>query len=96
MLERLAIGLRTFYRDDDLLKWRGIKTSRQSKACSLRSNTVEAEPRLTLPYLQPSFADMAKLSRHPGDDAHCFAKIDRAAHRAGEASEKEGRLILRQ
>ena len=78
LLDRLSIGLRTFYRELDLLKRCGIKVRRDGKTYRLTSTMVEAEFRLPFPDPQLSFAEMAELSGHPGDAAKRLAEIYRS------------------
>jgi predicted DNA-binding transcriptional regulator YafY len=78
LLDRLAIGLRTFYRELDLLKRCGIKVRREGKSYRLSSTVAEAEGRLPFPDPQLSFAEMAELSRHPGEAAKRLAEIYRS------------------
>ncbi len=75
MLDQLTIGLRTFYRELDLLKKCGIKVKRDGKTYQLRSTMAEAEGRLPFPDPQLSFAEMAELTRHPGEAARRLAEI---------------------
>ncbi len=75
LLESLAIGLRTFYRELDLLKRCGIKVRRDGKDYRLSSSVAEAEGRLPFPDPQLSFAEMAELARHPGDASRRLAEI---------------------
>jgi predicted DNA-binding transcriptional regulator YafY len=75
LLNRLAIGLRTFYRELDLLKRCGIKVKREEKTYILRSTMAEAEARLPFPDPQLSFAEMAELARLPGDAARRLDEI---------------------
>jgi predicted DNA-binding transcriptional regulator YafY len=75
LLDALAIGLRTYYRELDLLKRCGIKVRREGKSYRLSSTVAEAEGRLPFPDPQLSFAEMAELSRHPGDVARRLAEI---------------------
>jgi len=75
LLESLAIGLRTFYRELDLLKRCGIKVRREAKSYRLGSTVAEAEGRLPFPDPQLSFAEMAELAGHPGDAARRLAEI---------------------
>lgn len=77
LLDQLAIGLRTFYRELDLLKRCGIKVRRDGKTYKLNSTQVEAEVLLPFPDPQLSFAEMAELSRHPGEAARRLAEIYR-------------------
>ena len=75
----LEIGLRTFYRELDLLKKCGIKVRRDvEELTSSRSTMAEAEHRMPFPDPQLSFAEMAELSGHPGDAARRLAEILRS------------------
>jgi predicted DNA-binding transcriptional regulator YafY len=78
LLDRLSIGLRTFYRELDLLKRCGIKVARDGKAYRLKSTVKEAEGRLPFPDPQLSFAEMAELAEHPGEAAKRLAEIYRS------------------
>ncbi len=78
LLDRLSIGLRTFYRELDLLKRCGIKVGREGKAYRLKSTVKEAEGRLPFPDPQLSFAEMAELAEHPGEAAKRLAEIYRS------------------
>jgi predicted DNA-binding transcriptional regulator YafY len=78
LLERLEIGLRTFYRELDLLKRCGIKVKREGKAYALRTTLAEAETRLPFPDPQLSFAEMAELARLPGEAARRLDEIYKA------------------
>ncbi len=75
LLDRLTIGLRTFYRELDLLKRCGIKIGREGKLYRLKSSMAEAEGRLPFPDPQLSFAEMAELTQHPGEAAKRLAEI---------------------
>ena len=75
LLDRLTIGLRTFYRELDLLKRCGIKVHRVGKNYQLRSTMAEAEGRLPFPDPQLSFAEMAELTRLPGEAARRLSEI---------------------
>jgi predicted DNA-binding transcriptional regulator YafY len=77
LLDHLAIGLRTFYRELDLLKRCGIKVRREGKTYRLVSTRAEAEGRLPFPDPQLSFAEMAELASHPGEAARRLAEIYR-------------------
>lgn len=77
ILDRLMIGLRTFYRELDLLKKCGIKVRRDGKTYALTSTRAEAEARLPFPDPQFSFAEMAELARLPGEAALRLAEIYR-------------------
>ncbi len=75
LLDHLTIGLRTFYRELDLLKRCGIKVRREAKTYKLGATVLEAEGRLPFPDPQLSFAEMAELARHPGEAAKRLAEI---------------------
>lgn len=77
LLDTLAIGLRTFYRELDLLKRCGIKVRRDGKTYRLVASVAEAEARMPFPDPQLSFAEMAELAGHPGDAASRLAEIYR-------------------
>ena len=91
LLERLEVGLRTFYRELDLLKRCGIKVKREGRAYTLRSTLAEAEGRLPFPDPQLSFAEMAELSRHPGDAARRLDEIYKGVIKPPAAKPKKGR-----
>lgn len=65
----LAVGLRTFYRELELLKRCGVKVKPAGKTYELRSTAAEAEGRLPFPDPQLSFAEMAELAAGPGPAA---------------------------
>jgi hypothetical protein len=66
VLRELRIGLRTFYRELELVKKYGIKIRHRDHAYALLSSAAQAEGRLPFPDPQFSFAEMAELSRCPG------------------------------
>jgi hypothetical protein len=63
ILAELAIGLRTFYRELELLKRCGVKIRHAHKLYHLVPTAAEAEGRLPFPDPQLSFAEMAELAR---------------------------------
>jgi predicted DNA-binding transcriptional regulator YafY len=91
LLERLVIGLRTFYRELDLLKRCGIKVKREGKTYLLGSTMAEAEARLPFPDPQLSFAEMAELARHPGDAARRLDEIYKGVVQPPPPKVKKGR-----
>jgi predicted DNA-binding transcriptional regulator YafY len=91
LLESLSIGLRTFYRELDLLKKCGIKVRREGKSYVLRSTMVEAEARLPFPDPQLSFAEMAELARLPGDVARRLDEIYKTVVNPPAPKAKKGR-----
>ena len=64
ILSELRVGLRTFYRELELLKKCGVKVRHKLKLYHLLPTAAEAEGRLPFPDPQLSFAEMAEL-------AHC-------------------------
>ena len=75
VLIALGIGLRTIYRELELLTRCGIKVQLRDKAYTLVSTAEQAEGRLPFPDPQLSFAEMAELSRHPGEAARRLAGL---------------------
>ena len=75
MLRALGIGLRTFYRELELLKKCGIKVRFASKVYQLQTTAGEAEGRLPFPDPQLSFAEMAELARCPGEAGRRLAEL---------------------
>ena len=75
ILSTLAIGLRTFYRELELLKRCGVKVRLRDKTYTLLATAEQAEGRLPFPDPQLSFAEMAELARHPGEAAQRLARM---------------------
>lgn len=75
LLSGLGIGLRTFYRELDLLRRCGIKVPRQERAYTLKGSAEEAQGRLPFPDPQLSFAEMAELSRYEGEASRRLATL---------------------
>ncbi len=75
VLHELRIGLRTFYRELELLKRCGVKIQQKDKAYRLQSTAEQAEGRLPFPDPQLSFAEMAELARGPGEAARRLAEM---------------------
>jgi hypothetical protein len=63
ILSELRIGLRTFYRELELLKRCGVKVRHKMKNYLLLATAGQAEGRLPFPDPQLSFAEMAELAR---------------------------------
>ena len=70
-----SIGLRTFYRELDLLRRCGIKVQRLERAYNLKSSAEDAQGRLPFPDPQLSFSEMAELSRYEGEAARRLATL---------------------
>jgi hypothetical protein len=65
ILGHLSIGLRTFYRELELLKRCGVKVRHRDRLYTLLGTAVSAEGRLPFPDPQLSFAEMAELAACP-------------------------------
>ena len=65
ILSNLNIGLRTFYRELELLKRCGVKVRHRNKQYTLLATAKHAEGRLPFPDPQLSFAEMAELAACP-------------------------------
>ena len=65
ILDALGIGLRTFYRELELLARCAVKIQHKNKAYTLLATAEEAEGRLPFPDPQLSFAEMAELAQCP-------------------------------
>ena len=64
ILSELRIGLRTFYRELELLKRCGVKVRQRSKLYFLWATAEQAEGRLPSPDPQLSFAEVAELAQY--------------------------------
>lgn len=65
ILGHLSIGLRTFYRELELLKKCGVKVRHRDRLYNLLATAQEAEGLLPFPDPQLSFSEMAELSACP-------------------------------
>ncbi len=75
LLAALGIGLRTFYRELDLLRRCSIRIQRAQRAYTLKTSPEEAQGYLPFPDPQLSFAEMAELARHQGEAAARLAGL---------------------
>jgi hypothetical protein len=75
ILAQLAIGLRTFYRELELLKRCGVRIQHKNKLYALLSTAEQAEGRLPFPDPQLSFAEMEELARSPGEAGKRLAAL---------------------
>ena len=75
ILSALGIGLRTFYRELELLGRCGVKIQQKNKLYILGTTAEQAEGRLPFPDPQLSFAEMFELSKHPGEAAKRLARL---------------------
>jgi hypothetical protein len=63
VLSELRIGVRTFYREWELLRRCGVRVRQRSRLYSLSTTAEQAEGRLPFPDPQLSFAEMAELAQ---------------------------------
>ena len=75
ILSTLGIGLRTFYRELELLHRCAVKIQHKEKAYTLHGTAAQAEGRLPFPDPQLSFAEMAELAQCPGEAAQRLAEL---------------------
>jgi hypothetical protein len=75
LLEGLGVGLRTFYRELDLMRRCAIKVQRVDRTYNLKSSTEDAQGRLPFPDPQLNFAEMKELARHEGEASQRLAKL---------------------
>jgi len=75
ILSALGIGLRTFYRELELLNRCGVKIRNKEKLYVLLSTAEQAEGRLPFPDPQLSFSEMAELSQCPGEAGQRLAAL---------------------
>ena len=74
-LANLNIGLRTFYRELELLKRCGVKVRHRNKQYTLMATAKHAEGRLPFPDPQLSFAEMAELAACPCEAGRRLADL---------------------
>ncbi len=75
LLQTLGVGLRTLYRELDLLNRCAIKINRIGGTYNLKTTLADAQGRLPFPDPQLSFAEMAELAAHPGEAARRLAEL---------------------
>jgi hypothetical protein len=75
LLTALGVGLRTFYRELELLKRCGVRIRLDDRSYQLLSTADEAEGRLPFPDPQLSFSEMAELARGSGEAAKRLAQL---------------------
>ncbi len=75
ILSQLNIGLRTFYRELELLKRCAVKIRHRNKLYTLLATAKHAEGRLPFPDPQLSFAEMAELASCPCDAGKRLAEL---------------------
>jgi len=75
ILAAQSIGLRTFYRELELLKKCGVKVRHRERLYTLAATAEQAEGLLPFPDPQLSFAEMAELGKCPGDAGRRLAEL---------------------
>jgi hypothetical protein len=75
ILAELGFGLRTYYRELELLHRCGVKIQPRNKLYTLLSTLDEARGRLPFPDPQLSFAEMEELARSPGEAGKRLAEL---------------------
>ena len=75
IVRRLGIGLRTFYRELELIQRCGIAVRSKDGAYVLMTSVETAEGRLPFPDPHFCFAEMAELSRSPGAAGRRLAEL---------------------
>lgn len=75
ILVELGIGLRTFYRELELVKRCGIKVQQKNREYSLLTMAEQAKGRLPFPDPQLSFAELAELAHCPGEAGKRLAEM---------------------
>ncbi len=75
ILGALGIGLRTFYRELELLKKCGIKVRHRERLYTLAATSEQAEGLLPFPDPQLNFAEMVELAACPCDAGRRLADL---------------------
>ncbi len=75
LLALLGIGLRTYYRELELLRKCGVRVKLVAKHYTLVGPAAEAEGRLPFPDPQLNFAEMVELAAGPGPAARRLADL---------------------
>jgi predicted DNA-binding transcriptional regulator YafY len=91
ILSELRIGLRTFYRELELLKRCGVKVRYKTKLYLLLATPEQAEGRLPFPDPQLSFAEMAELARCDCPAGNRLAELLAAVTQRPEPEKKKTR-----
>ena len=75
LLLALNVGLRTFYRELDLLKRCAIKIQRVDRCYTLKMTLSEAQGKLPFPDPQLNIAEMRELAGYDGDASRRLAAL---------------------
>jgi hypothetical protein len=89
ILTQLGLGLRTYYRELELLRRCGVKVRHKEKLYTLLSTAEQAEGRLPFPDPQLSFAEMAELATCPCEAGKRLAALlDSVIHQPAPAKKR--------
>lgn len=77
VLRSLRVGLRTFYREIELLERVGIRIRFANRRYELRTTLLEVEERLPFPDPLLTFAEMKELAGHTGRASQRLAQLYR-------------------
>mgnify|MGYP001037478301 CR=1 FL=1 len=92
VLAQLGIGLRTFYRELELLSKCGVKVRHKDRLYTLTTTVEQAEGRLPFPDPQLSFSEMADLARCDCEAGRRLGRLLASVTRPAEpASKKKSR-----
>lgn len=92
VLSQLGIGLRTFYRELELLARCGVRVLHKDKLYTLAATVEEAEGRLPFPDPQLSFSEMADLARCDCDSGRRLARLlATVTHHAAPSARKKSK-----
>jgi hypothetical protein len=95
ILTHLGLGLRTYYRELELLRRCGVKVRHKDKMYTLLSTAEQAEGRLPFPDPQLSFAEMAELARCPCEAGRRLAELLDSVINQPTPAKKRGSVRLR-
>lgn len=91
LLDDLGIGLRTFYRELELLRKCGVKVRLVQKRYALQGTLEQAEGRLPFPDPQLRFGEMVELSAGTGPASQRLAGLLREVIARAEATPAKSR-----
>lgn len=93
ILAELGIGLRTFYRELELLNRCAVRVRLRDKTYVLHSTIARAEEQLPFPNPHLSFAEMAELAAYQGEASKRLAGLlDRVVNATANPRNREGRV----
>ena len=91
LLAKIGIGLRTFYRELQLLKRCGIRVVNLGKIYHLKTSTEEAHGKLPFPDPQLSFAEMIELTAGSGPASRRLDQLLRSVTESTATKRGRGR-----